>query len=46
MSAAAAKRYSVAEYLAWKRASETKHEFLEGRFWPLDVECDARQKAT
>ena len=46
MSTAATKRYTVAEYLALERASETKHEFLEGRFWPLDVECDAKQKAT
>jgi hypothetical protein len=30
MSTAAAKRYTVAEDLAFERASETKHEFYDG----------------
>lgn len=35
MSTAAAKRYTVAEYLAFERASETKHEFYDGEIFAM-----------
>ena len=44
MFTAAAKRYTVAEYLAFERASETK--YLDGRIWARGEERDVEQKAT
>jgi Uma2 family endonuclease len=35
MSTAAAKRYTVAEYLAFERASETKHEYFNGEIFAM-----------
>lgn len=35
MSTAAVKRYSVEDYLALERASETKHEFYDGEIFPM-----------
>lgn len=35
MSTAAAKRYTVDEYLALERASETKHEFYDGEIFAM-----------
>jgi Uma2 family endonuclease len=31
----ATRRYSVAEYLELERASKIKHEYFDGRIWPL-----------